>query len=312
MTTTADAPSLPFAAGAFQVVGHRGARGLAPENTSASLRAALDADADGVELDVLLTRDGVPVVWHDPVLLPEKLGPASSHLAGMQVNRLAARELADLDVGGVTLAQFPRQVAHGGGIESLSTVLRLVLDHPARPWVLLEVKSEPAKAGLAAGAAETTRACLKVLDRLVADGRDRADVHGRVVLESFDWAAVQEAGRGDPRLARAALAVGPGQGVHSPTVVDVSPWLGGVDLGAHEDALGAVASLGVQAVTPLSAWMLGMAEPAAWVARAHDLGLAVLPWTVNDPAQALALRDVGCAGVVTDVPDEIRAALGAR
>lgn len=294
------------------MVGHRGARGLAPENTSSSFRAALDAGVDGVEFDVLLSRDGVPVVWHDPVLLPEKLGPESAHLAGTPVAGLTALELADLDVGSVTLAQYPRQVARGGGVERLEFVLRLLLDHPARPWVLLEVKSEPAKPGVTAAAAETTRACLEVLDRFVAEGRQRADVHDRVVLESFDWSAVQESGRRAPHLPRAALAVGPGEGVRSPTVVDVSPWLGDVDLAAHEDVLAAVASMGVQAVTPLSVWLLGMADPAAWVARARALGLAVLPWTVNDPAEALTLREAGCAGVVTDVPDVIRAALNAH
>ena len=52
----------------FAVVGHRGARGLAPENTLAALEAAVEAGADAAEFDVQMTRDGVLVASHDPVV----------------------------------------------------------------------------------------------------------------------------------------------------------------------------------------------------------------------------------------------------
>ena len=47
------------------IMAHRGFRGVAPENTMAAFRAAVAAGADGIELDVHLTRDGVPVILHD-------------------------------------------------------------------------------------------------------------------------------------------------------------------------------------------------------------------------------------------------------
>lgn len=53
----------------MKIVGHRGARGLAPENTLASLQAALDAGVDEIEIDVRLTQDGVPILFHDRTLL---------------------------------------------------------------------------------------------------------------------------------------------------------------------------------------------------------------------------------------------------
>jgi glycerophosphoryl diester phosphodiesterase len=55
----------------FSIVGHRGARGLAPENTVAALRAAIEAGADVAEFDVQVTVDGVPVASHDPVVVAD-------------------------------------------------------------------------------------------------------------------------------------------------------------------------------------------------------------------------------------------------
>jgi len=55
------------------VIGHRGARGLAPENTLASLRAALECKVDGIEIDVRVTADGVAVLNHDPALHDTKM-----------------------------------------------------------------------------------------------------------------------------------------------------------------------------------------------------------------------------------------------
>src|SRR5438552_11219396 len=52
----------------FLIQGHRGARGLRPENTLPSFEAALDAGATSLETDVHLTADGVPVLYHDPQL----------------------------------------------------------------------------------------------------------------------------------------------------------------------------------------------------------------------------------------------------
>lgn len=52
----------------FKIIGHRGARGLAPENTLAALEAGLQAGANELEIDVRVTRDNVPVLCHDPTI----------------------------------------------------------------------------------------------------------------------------------------------------------------------------------------------------------------------------------------------------
>jgi glycerophosphoryl diester phosphodiesterase len=81
------------------IIGHRGASAVAPENTMAAFREAIAAGSDGIEFDVRLTRDGVPVIIHDNTLrrttgLPHRVAD------------LTWRELATLDVGVPSLDQL--------------------------------------------------------------------------------------------------------------------------------------------------------------------------------------------------------------
>src|SRR5215471_2325033 len=66
----------------IEVQGHRGARGLRPENTLTSFEAALDAGATSIETDVHLTRDGVPILAHDPIVSDRlfRVAPGSTSL----------------------------------------------------------------------------------------------------------------------------------------------------------------------------------------------------------------------------------------
>lgn len=118
---------------AHPVIGHRGAPGLAPENTSYALELALEEGADALEFDVHLSADGVPVLMHDPLL--ERTTAASGPLRAR-----TAAELAGLDAGyrftrdgGAT---FPWR-GRGLGIPSLAEVLERF---PAVP-LLIELKT---------------------------------------------------------------------------------------------------------------------------------------------------------------------------
>ena len=114
--------------------GHRGARGLAPENTLEGFALAFALGCDSVELDVALTRDGVPVVVHDPVLHPDIVrGPDGRWVSGapVRVGDLTRAEVLRLDVGRLRpgsayAAGFPRQRARDGArIPALTDVLAL-------------------------------------------------------------------------------------------------------------------------------------------------------------------------------------------
>ncbi len=138
------------------VVGHRGAPRVAPENTFPSFDAALATGADGIELDVRLSRDGVPVVMHDAAVDRTTDGVGS-------VADLDAAQLARMSIGA------------SNRIPTLSGVLER---YALRTRLFIELKTEP-------GA--DTRAGGRVVGQALADIRC---AHSPVAL-SFDAEALE-------------------------------------------------------------------------------------------------------------------------
>src|SRR5262245_4017798 len=168
------------AAGLVEVIAHRGFSGIAPENTLAAIRAALEAGADRVEVDVLVTRDGVPVLLHDADLDRTTNGRGP----------VAARTLADvraLDAGGWFDARFT-----GERVPTLAEALEFCR---GRILLNLEIKSEAvedreAPAGVEAAVVEAIR---------------RARAPAEVVVSSFDPRALVRVRRLFPELGIQAL-----------------------------------------------------------------------------------------------------------
>ena len=101
------------------ILGHRGASAHAPENTLAAFARAISDGADGIEFDVRLSRDGVPVVIHDATLM--RTGSLDR-----QVSNLTAAELQQIDVGGWFAAANPnRQAFVGEMLPTLAQVFEL-------------------------------------------------------------------------------------------------------------------------------------------------------------------------------------------
>lgn len=85
------------------VIAHRGNRVAAPENTVVALREAVDLGADGLEFDVRVTRDGVPVLMHDPTL--ERTTTGRGRLVEVDLGEL--RALSVRGPGGSAAAKVP-------------------------------------------------------------------------------------------------------------------------------------------------------------------------------------------------------------
>ena len=102
---------------AFDLEGHRGTRGLAPENTMAAFERALALGVTTIETDLAVTKDGVLVISHDPHLNPDIVrGPDGQWFAGkgVPIHSLTLAELRGYDIGRTNPAsaygkQFPEQ-----------------------------------------------------------------------------------------------------------------------------------------------------------------------------------------------------------
>ena len=132
----------PWAGGRLDVEGHRGARGLAPENTVPSFRAAIEAGVTGVELDVQLTADGKVVVWHDPTLQADKCVCEGADLLGAWVGGLTLAQLRTVDVGARVLPAYPRQRAVPGTRMVTLPELLVEFSDAAELWWTIEVKTD--------------------------------------------------------------------------------------------------------------------------------------------------------------------------
>lgn len=289
------------------VWGHRGARGLLVENTVPSFLRAVALGAGALELDVQLTADGALVVWHDPVVGADKAvdtGPAAPSdpafpYVGTPVVDLTFGQLACLDVGRRTLPQFPDQQAlPGTRVPLLAEVLHAVREVDPDVWFLVEVKSDPTRPELSGAPADLVAAVVEVVEA--------AGAGDRVLLESFDWRVLEHARRTAPDLPLVALA-------DDRTFSPGSPWTGTLRYGEHDgDLVSAALALGAVAVAPAWATPYG-ATPAdagfrlvtdrAFVGRAHDAGLAVVPWTVNAEDDMALVIEAGVDGLITDYPD---------
>lgn len=203
------------------VLAHRGANRLAPENSLPAMALAVDLGADGVELDVHRSADGVLIVRHD----------------------------ADTDA---LRAAYPE-----------SPVLSEVLDVCRGTLVNVEIKDPRATDGVVA---------------LLADRAD--DV---VIVSSFDWDVVDRVRTLAPHVPSGLLSFG------------VPP----------DEVLVTAVLHGHTAVHPDVVTLLSI-DVAAFVSRAHNRGVQVNTWTVNDAEQVERLRDAGVDAVITDDSDLYR------
>jgi len=269
--------------------GHRGARGLFPENTIEGFRAALALGLDGIELDVGMTADGVPVVSHDLLLNPDIargaegawLSEAGPALHDLTLEALSAFDVGRLRPGSAYAAQFPQQrPVDGARIPTLRDALRI----DGVPRFVIELKTDPRFPDRTVSPELLADATLAVVDT--------AGAASRIDLESFDWRGPRHVRRTRPDIRLAWLT-------RPETERDAHLWWGGpvpADFGGSVPR--AVAAEGGSIWAPEHA-----ALTADLVAEAHALGLMVLPWTVNDPAAMRRLIGWGVDGLITDRPD---------
>lgn len=281
--------------------GHRGARGLAPENTLEGLQLALDLGVTTLEIDVVSSADGVLVLSHDRQLNADITRDARGRFldrTGPPVNALSVAQLHTYDVGRLRpgsryAAEFALQRPYDGArMPRLTDVLGRVKAHGnPRVRLAIELKSSPLAPALTPPPERFAEMLLQALaDHGLAD---------RAQILSFDWRALQAVQRQRPGTPTVYLTAQlPGLDNVLAHHAQPSPWTAGFHHRAHRSVPRMVAAAGG------SHWSSFWRElDAAQVREAQALGLQVLAWTVNRPEDMRQVLDLGVDGVVTDRPD---------
>jgi glycerophosphoryl diester phosphodiesterase len=242
---------------------HRGGAALRPENTIEAFDHGLSLGADGLELDVHLSRDGAVVVHHDDTLerTTNARGPVSAFTAD-ELGRVDAGHWFTPDPSGAE-PSYPFR-GRGLGLPRFRTVLQRYPD----TRLIVELKTDQAE-----------------LARRTVDEIRAAAAVDRVVLGSFYGRALQEARRYEPRIATGAGREETRWALYRSRV----RW-----------PLGRTRYREFQ--VPVRAGSTTIVTPQ-FIAHAHRAGLPVRIWTVDDPGEMERLLAWGADGLISDRPD---------
>lgn len=250
------------------IIGHRGASAHAPENTIAAFKIAVDARADGVEFDVRLAKDGVPVVIHDADLV---------RVAGRRekVSELTSSQLAKIDVG----SWFGR-ISPGRS--------RLAFSEETIPSLEQTLESLTGSAGLIYIELKTGTLTSELLVDKACEVIGLRSRSSNVIVKSFDLEALKRVRTNLPDIETAALFEPAAKTVfrRRAGLVDMAAKYGANHISVHWSLVTRrlidVASSARMSVT---VWTV---DHPRWIARANDLGIRSL--ITNYPAKMLAAR----------------------
>jgi glycerophosphoryl diester phosphodiesterase len=282
----------------FDLQGHRGARGLKPENTLPAFETALDFGVTSIETDLHLTRDGIPVLCHDPQL-PDGSLVAMSQLSSLRKQRFDRNpNPAAFSAQEASVTPLARWYGREHGIDpyalpTLADLFCFAADYAGEPggkagksdeqrakaarlWFDLELKRVPfypQTIGDAYGGEAPALLELQVVEAIRSAG-----VASRTTIRSFDHRCVRNVRQLEPSLTGAVL-------IADTAVIDPG------QVAARADA---------QVYCP--SWQF---VDEGQVAAAHAAGVRVLPWTANGLEEWQRLLALGVDGITTDYPDQL-------
>ena len=269
----------------FDWQGHRGARGLLPENTiPAFLRALSYPEVTTLELDVVISADNRVIVSHDPWMEPNICQTPTGDTITDQVSlrKLTAVEIGTYDCGQRPHPRFPDQARRPASKPTLAAVFAAVdrycvQQNRPSPRYNIELKYQPDwEPELVPDRATFVEL---VLQDIAAWGRPEL-----VTLQCFDPPTLAVIHERDSSIQLAYLDESPGRLVKKMKELGFTP---------------AIYSPWEEPLTP------------AIIAEAKTLNMRVIPWTVNAVDRMRTLRAQGVDGIITDYPDRIAAALQA-
>ena len=274
-----------FSQNTFDIEGHRGCRGLYPENTIVAFINAVKLGVNTLEMDMQITKDGKIVISHDPYMgdnicsTPDGKPVSSTDVDKYKIYTLTYDEIKKFDCGSRGNAKFPEQqkvaTAKPLLIDVIDTVEKYIKEHNLPPVKYnIETKSTPA-------GDDINHPKPAVFARMVYDLIKQRGVINKCIIQSFDPRTLQEIRKIDPTVTTALLV---------------------------ENLKGLKSNLKTLGFNPDIYSPNYMLVNKKLVTACHRLHIKVLPWTVNDEKKMLELKAMGVDGLISDYPDrEIKA-----
>lgn len=250
------------------IIAHRGASALAPENSLAAFERAINDGADGLEFDVRLAKDGVPVVFHDASL---RRVANKEH----QISSLTSDELQTVDIGSWFNQKHPNRAQRGFSSETVPTLAQFfgfLGDYKGLLYVELKCRNSQI-VPLVEAVVKLIRQC-----RFIP----------QIILKSFKLDAVAHSNRIMPELNTAALFAPKIMTIlrKQTRLIDKAQECNARELSLHYSlATQKVISRAEEYGMPTTIWT---ADHPVWVKRARDLGIRSI--ITNNPARLLAKR----------------------
>ncbi|KPM50183.1 glycerophosphodiester phosphodiesterase family protein [Jiulongibacter sediminis] len=272
----------------FEIQGHRGSRGLMPENTIPAFIRAIDEGVQTLELDVVISKDKKVVVSHDPFFNPEiSTGPDGIPLTEETQNnlyQLTYKEIKQFDVGLRGNPNFPEQQKMAVHKPLLKKMIKKAEKYAKKKGVAplnynIELKSLPEEYN-------KSQPEVDEFSDLVHDVIFQLIPSERVTIQSFDFNVLRY-------------------------------WFSRIQAGEYEKpALSALIEPYDDNDIDLNLNKLGF-KPDVWspyflhlneekVEKLHQLGIKVIPWTVNKIKDMKSVKAIGCDGLITDYPNRAR------
>ena len=291
--------------------GHRGARGLAPENTLAGFACALKVGVDVLELDLRMSADGKIVIHHDRKLNPDLtrikagtwLTPPTKPLDHYTFEALQQFDMGHARPESSILKHFPCQTAWDGQTIPDLAMLRDRVAPALDDGLLLnlEIKSDPLKPEQ--GPTPTDWATTLV------DELNTLGLIDQCWVQSFDWRVLRQIHALTDQLPTGFLtSAQPDFDTITAHANSASPWLDGYDPAQFSHNLPqAIAAAGGHYWGPFFQDLT-----RSRVAEAQSLGLEVHTWTVNEITHIETMVDYAVDGIISDYPDRVRTVLAKR
>ena len=282
----------------IKIYGHRGARGVLPENTLESFKYLFENNIHAYETDILISKDFIPVITHDFRLDPSYTKDINDNWIedeNIKIIDLTYDQILQFDVGTLNkLSKYGRKFINQKSLQNqkipkLSDLLKLTSDNIVEDLLInLEIKSTPIEKNLTPEPDEMVK--------IIIDEVSRSNLEDRIIYSSFDWRVLREIKERDSKIPRAYLTSGARGKIY-----DKSPWLdftplhNGVELPELIKALGG------------SAWHPNYKDVNKEIVQtSHDKGLPVNVWTVNRESDMLRMIDYGVDGIMTDYPLKLK------